>query len=301
VTSGAIERSLHTSCPEAARLILLDPEAMVFSEHPEENLPNRSGSLTLIGDAPEDCVNETRSIAMDVIRDRSHPLWQRIVSLGFTIEKLSTAGGTARIGILQDHVRNLRTGAFDDVLSRQKADPALQIEIVLELIVARIGTDYTSSRFLECYREFMRGLDWTAESSMDDLATRYQSACRTYFLPFVQTHQHFFENFVVNYIFRTYFPWRRRKPGPVPAIDSGRAAMTDAFLLLAVHYAIIRAVMIGMAALYKDQLNIDLAVKLVQSYSKAFLHSSSFDDVALEYLRKSPEDPIRKAATLVMD
>ena len=118
---------------------------------------------------------------------------------------------------------------------------------VLELIVARIGTDYTSSRFLECYREFMRGLDWTAESSMDDLATRYQSACRTYFLPFVQTHQHFFENFVVNYIFRTYFPWRRRKPGPVPAIDSGRAAMTDAFLLLAVHYAIIRAVMIGMA------------------------------------------------------
>jgi lysine-N-methylase len=300
VTSEAIEKSLHTSCPEAARLILLDPEAMILHESAEEKLPHRSGSLTMIGDASGDYLKEVRRLAIEVIKDRSRPLWQRIVSLGYAIERLSSTGGAARARILEDHLRNLRAGLFDDVLNQQEAAPALQIEMVLELIVARIGTDYTSSRFLECYREFMQGLSWTAESSMDDLAIRYQSACHAYFLPFVRAREHFFENYLANYIFRTYFPWRR-KPGQVPAIDGSREAMTDAFLLLAVHYAIIRTVMIGMAALHKDELNVDHALKLVQSYSKAFLHSTSFDDAALEFLKKNPDDPIRKAAVLVMD
>lgn len=290
-TSDAIEMSLHTSCPEAARLILLDPEAMAIREFAEEELPYRSGSVTMIGDAPGDRLNQTRTFAMEIIQDRSRPLWQRIVSFGFATGNL----------VLEDHLRDLRSGAFDDRLNGQQPAPSLQIEMVLELIVARLGSDYTPPRFLECYREFMRGLEWTAESSMDDLTVRYRSANRDYLLPFIQSHPHLLENFLSNYLFRTYFPWRRRKPRQSPAIDRSAAGMTDAFLLLAVHYAIIHTLMIGMAAFHREKFSTELAVKLVQSYSKAFLHSSSFDDMALEFLGKNPETPLRKAAILVMD
>jgi hypothetical protein len=56
-----------------------------------------------------------------------------------------------------------------------------------------------------------------------------------------------------------------------------------------------------MAALYKDNLDIDAIVKLVQSYSKAFLHSSSFEAAAIESLTKNFGDPACKVAELVMD
>ena len=55
-----------------------------------------------------------------------------------------------------------------------------------------------------------------------------------------------------------------------------------------------------MAALHKDHLNVHV-VKLVQSYSKAFLHSSSFEVAAIEYLEKNIGDAARKVAELVMD
>ena len=301
VASRAVERSLHLSCPEAARLILDDPEAMVFSERVEEGHPHRPGSHVVIGDAPEDCLNEIRSLAVDVIKERSRPLWQRIASFGFLTDKLAGANGTDAVTGLKDHLNRFRRGLFDDVLNRQQAAPARHLEMVLELIVARIGSDYTSPRFLDCYREFMRGLNWTAESSMEELASRYQSACQNDFLPFVEEHEHLFENYLVNYVFRTFFPYRCRKSVQAPAIDSSPEAMRDALLLLAVHYAIVRTVMIGMAALHKDKLSMDHAIKLVQSYAKAFMHSSSFEATALESLGKIAEDPVRQVAMLVMD
>jgi hypothetical protein len=59
--------------------------------------------------------------------------------------------------------------------------------------------------------------------------------------------------------------------------------------------------LIGIAALYKDNLRVDHAIKLVQSYSKAFLHSSAFEKAAIEYLHKNIEDPASKIAVLIMD
>jgi hypothetical protein len=56
-----------------------------------------------------------------------------------------------------------------------------------------------------------------------------------------------------------------------------------------------------MAAQYKNNLSIQHAVKLVQSYSKAFLHCGSFEAAAIEYLEKNVGDPARKIAELVMD
>ncbi len=302
VTSGAVERSLHLSCPEVGRLILRDPKARIFSEGVEEGEPHRPGSQVAIGDAPEDYLNEIRSLAIDVLKERSRPLWQRIVSFGFVTEKLAGADGAHSVTVLEDHLRSFRSGLFDAALNRQEAAPALQVEIILELIVGRIGSDYTSTRFLDCYREFMRGLNWTAESSMEELASRYQSACQNDFRPFVEEHPHLFENYLVNYIFsERLFPYRSRKPVQTPAIDSSLQSMRDAFLLLAVHYAIVRTVMIGMAALHKDKLSMDHAIKLVQSYSKAFMHSTAFEAAALESLGKIAESPARKVAILVMD
>jgi lysine-N-methylase len=298
---GAVERSLHLSCPEAARLVLEDPEAMLFHERTEALLPHRSGALNAIVGDPGDHLFQVRTLVIEVVRERSLPLWQRIVSLGLVIDRLEGVDMAQAVTVLEDFVGSLRQGSFGAVLSTLEADPAFQLETVLDLVVARIGSDYTPPRFLDCYRDFMHGLAWTPQTTMEELVARYSLSRQSYFLPFARRHEHFLENYLVNYMFRTVFPYRSKLPDQRFAIDSSRESMRRSLVLLAVHYAIIRTMLIGMAALHKDTLNTLHAVKVVQSYSKAFLHSTSFEESAIEYLEKTVGDPASKLAELVMD
>jgi lysine-N-methylase len=306
MTGGTIERSLHLSCPEVARLVLSDPRAMVLIERAEGPLPHRVGSLSLVAGATDERLNQVRALTIEVIKERSLPLWKRIVSLGFVVDRLAGATLTHAVTVMESHLNGLRQGLFEGIFASRQSAPAFQLETVLELIVARLKADYTSPRFLECYSEFMRGLAWTNESTMEELAARYHHASGTHFQRFVRGHEHLFENYLIQYIFRTLFPYGRKQPNQTFAIDSGAESMKQAFLLLAVHFATIRTVMIGMAALHKDNLGIDHAIKLVQSYSKSFLHSSSFEAVAIELLGKtaesrSAESRINTVAALLMD
>jgi hypothetical protein len=103
---------------------------------------------------------------IDVIRERSPPLWQRIVSLGFAMDRPAGVDTTSAAAILEDHLRNLRNGLFNDAFAAQKGDPAFQLGTVLKLLVTRLGSDdYTAPRFIECCNDFKRGLDWTADSA----------------------------------------------------------------------------------------------------------------------------------------
>ena len=300
-TGGGVERSLHLSCPEAARLALSGWDAMELSEHIDPELPGRPGSYSLVEDLPDQHAVEIRQLMIHSIRDRSRPLWQRIAFLGLTIDQLATEAARPSIGIVQDHLARLKSGSLDEILESHAAAPAVQFEIVVELIVARFAVEYTSPRFLECYGEFMRGLGWTGQSTMEELGERYQNALRDHFLPFVQRHEYFFENYLVNYMFRTLFPYGRKQRDLTLTLDSDGEAIKKAYLLFALHFAIIRTVFIGMAALHRDNLNIDHALKLVQSCSKAFQHSNSVSALMLQFLTQHADHPMRDVALLVMD
>ena len=301
VIGGVVEKPLHLSCPEAARLVLSDPDAMAFHERMEAELPHRAGSVAEIAGDTDGRLHRVRAVIIEAIGERSLPLGQRIVSLGLIMDSLANVDTMRAVTVLEDYLGNLRQGMYGDALAQQKGDPAFQLETVLELVVTRIGSDYTAPRFRECFSDLMNGLAWTPDSTMEELADRYCLSSQRYFLPFVHRHQHLLENYLVNYIFRTVFPFRRKLPDQKFAIDSGRESLRNSFFLLAVHYAVVRTLLIGAAALYKDSLSVDHAVKLVQSYSKAFLHSSSFEMVAIEYLEKNVGDPSGRIGALVME
>src|SRR5579871_681213 len=136
---SAVERSLHLSCPEAARLVLNDPGAMVFHERTEERLTHRSSSFNLIAGDPEDRLYQIRTLLIEWIQERSLPIWQRIVCLGFAIDRLAGVDLVRAAAVLENCLKSLRRSSFDGMFT---ADPVFQMETVLDLVVARIGTDY---------------------------------------------------------------------------------------------------------------------------------------------------------------
>jgi lysine-N-methylase len=267
VADAVAERSLHLSCPEAARLVLCDPDAMNFVRADTPDLGFRLAAVSKIDGLP----GAFRESLAAIVRDRSRPLSARIVLVGQAIEPW------------------------------ESGDAVFPLDAVLELIVERIGAEYAAPRFLECYGEFMNGLGWTGHSTMSDLTARYHEAFRNYYLPFIEHHEHLFENYLLNYMFRTMFPFGWKQQDQKMAIDVRPEAMRNAYLLMVAHYAMIRTVLVGMAGLHRENLKIDHAVKLVYSATKVFQHSSVFADAVKGFFAARQEGAMQTAAALVTD
>jgi lysine-N-methylase len=240
-----VQRSLDLSCPEAARLALLRSDPIEFLEKQGEASTSATLDISALGDSPEPYreFRAMRQRAIALLQDRSHPVETRLLQLG-----------------------DLSPGA--------NPNPAAQVEILSDLLVARLTSDPCPRRFLECYQEFISGLQWTGKSAMAEIGDRYTEARSRYYAPFMSRHEHILENYLVSYVHRTLFPLGVRSS----------ATSSSPYVLLVAHYALVKGLLIGMAGFHQSGFDAGHVVKLIQSCSKTFEHSVDFPGRAVEIL-----------------
>ncbi len=284
MVDDVLNRSLHLSCPEAARVVMLNPEPMQFDEEPYQQDSSRLGNLGMLStsstkytDKPYQHFREVRGLAIALLQDRTYPLWQRMIILGALCDQLGENTPEILDGFRDAIARRL----FDESMGQLQAQPAMQVETVVELIIGRIGSDYTSPRFRECYQEFMTGLEWTVESTMEDIGSRYAAAYSNYYAPFMAQHEYMLEQYLVNYVHGSLFPF-----GPQETTQnlSVQHSIAKQYMLVAVYFAIVKTVAIGMAGFHKTAFGADHVIKVVQSCAKTFEHSVAFPARALQLL-----------------
>ena len=282
-------RSLHLSCPEAARLVLLDSSPMEFEEAPFADDGSRIGNLSMLStksekfkDKPYSSFPEVRSFVISLLQNRNYALWKRLVMLAAFCDQLNDARDATPV--VSGHRDAVGGGLFDESLNQLQPRPVAQFEIVVELIVGRIGSDYTSPRFLECYRQFMQGLEWTQESTMTELGSRYEAAYTKYCGPFMAQHEYILENYLVNSAHGKLFPFGPQEGTQNLNFERVVNTISKQYLLLAVYFAVIKTMLIGVAGFHKADFCIDHVLKVVQCCAKTFEHSLAFPEKALEIL-----------------
>jgi lysine-N-methylase len=103
-----------------------------------------------------------------------------------------------------------------------------------------------------------------------------------YYAPFMSQHEYVMERYLVNYIYKTLFPFGPQESSQKLSIQ-GMSIRTHHMLLI-VYYAIMKTVLVGMVRLHKSNFNEGHVIKLVQSCSKAFAQSTSYPARAMEIL-----------------
>ena len=226
---------------------------------------------------------------------------ERLAILGRLAEEFNVIqkDGAATSEFIQRSLSALGARTFD--AGRVTVQPTIQMEIVLELIVTRISSDFTPHRLLECFREFMQGIEWGPEQSMEELASRCAEAERRWYAPFMSEHEFIFDNFLLNYLSRTLFPYGHREIDDQLRIDYVENAVRRQYLLLAAHYATMRTLLIGIAAFHRAAFGTDQVIKLVQAYSKAFQHSTAYSEKALQILAAHGIKRVHEAVVLFQD
>lgn len=274
--------------------MLLDPNPMVFDEAEGPARDPRLANLAILrtsnGDStkPYAHFRSIRAFVIWLLQYRAYSLWKRLTMLASLCDQLQTMTETQdQIPAVLDAYRDgVERGLFEEALASHRPQPVKQLELVLELIVGRLRSDYTTPRLRACYQKFMDSMEWTAEMSMDTLGQRYASACAQYYEPFLRRNQHMLEHYLVSYVHRTLFPLGPQESARGPSVHFTAKTIRDQCLLLLAYFGIIQTLLIGVAAFHKEEFGTAEAIQVIQSFTKAFEHSPSFPERALEVLPK---------------
>jgi lysine-N-methylase len=297
--SGQQELSLNLSCPEAARLTLLDPH--LLGDGPWQT-PSPDRYAAILQDAAADRTAydpllATRDFALLLLTDRRHPLWQRLLLLGAVVQQLQTlsqatpaaafAAENPRIiaQLLADSVRFITQDTIGATLDGIQVQPGEQLPLILDLLRLRVALQPIAPRLLECIQELEQGLGCATPITEAQLLATFRDASRSYYQPLMEQHPHLLENYLANYVFKNNYPFGRQannKPtgnhsteapqtAPEAAIDAN-----DQHLLLCAQLAMLQTVLIGMAAHHREAFDTTHVLKLVQSLAKTVEHSPPF-------------------------
>ena len=294
--NGVLERSATMSCPEAARRALLNPEPMEFDEEEEPSAKRNIIKTTIdthelkLKLKPQKYLWELRIFTIMVLQERKYFLWERLTIIGMFFAKVRELIEGEKASEIPELIASYQRLAEDDSFKKMLQDiPAhntLQMVLLKEIADKRFFDGINSARFLECFKEFLTGIQYTAESTMEEIGNRYNQAWQEYYDPFMKEHEYILENYLVNYVFKNLFPF------------TGEKALFDAYMMLVLHYALIKMSLIGMAAFHKG-LTEELVIRLIQSFAKTVEHNQQFLNKIAELMKKNSYNTMAWMAILI--
>ena len=309
VFEGAKETALALSCPEAARLVLLNPRLFdqAALRMPHQVPPPRPAILAI------------RQAAVDLLRNRTYPLWQRLFLLSVFSNRIDAIAPDAlekeASAFLRDFETTLAVGALRPALETLPADSGAQLDVVLRLAGMLLHRSTIGPRFVECVEAFTGGIGNGPGVTLESLAHNFDHAHHRYFAPFFARNPHILENYLVNNMIRTRFPFGQNaylgqnanlgrdanlgqdanQDGPSP---SPPAAGREVVRLVA-QFTLIKGLLIGVAGFHREHFSAVHVVHTVQTASKHFEHHPEFLRMAQELLAESRMDGARGLAILL--
>lgn len=286
---GVEERALALSCPEAVRVALLKPMDW-----------KRLGPSTVTGGGANQPAPANywpiRAVVFETVRDRDYPLWQRLLMLGILCERLDALAGQPAEQVT-DFLSEFSDAVFDGrmQLGRMELpyDLTAQLDAVLRLAGLMLHKSNVTPRFAECVNAFTSGIGNGPEATLESLTAGFRRAHDRYFAPFFERHPHIFENYLVNTIVRSQFPF-----GSEGMKQGATVSMSREFTKLMAQFALMKGMLIGVAGFHESSFSAEHIVHTVQSASKHFDHHPDFPRLAYELLVECKLDGLQGAAIL---
>ncbi len=288
-----MEMSASVSCPEIARLAIQNSTGINFieSEYDRKSIKKLRAATVAESFQRHQAADALSTFSMHLVKDRRFELWERLMLLGVLCKE---AEGLHGQGLLNEIIplialftRHAQTGFFTEILKKAPLLPSLQLQIVKKLTDEKSGSVQVKafSAFVEsCFS----GLQYnTCNPDMKIVQKRYDRAYKTYFKPFSETHEYIFENYLVNFVFSSELR------------ATGGKGLYDQFLLAALHFAMIKTYLIGMAAFYQAPLTPELAIDLICAFTKTIEPDARFKAYALDLLKNNGCEDVMSMAVLL--
>jgi lysine-N-methylase len=301
--AGELEGSLSLSCPEAARNVLLDTHFMqiegdLFSgEFRTDNVFHLASDRRGAVHKPDGHFLSIRTLLIEMIRDRSRPMWYRLLLIGSLCKRMDDIGTAAEEeilpAILKDYRQIIENQVSPAELENMPSQPRLKLEVVFGLSDARVR-NRSLNRFRDTFWTFVEGIGSPEGSLPGDDIERFLLAEEEYHRPFFEKFPHILENYLMNYMFQNLFPY-----GRAGSASSTSQNMFDEYIQMTTQFAWINALLIGVAAYYKGAFAGEHVVRTIQSFTRAVEHYPDTLKSIKEYMKSREMDSLQGMAILL--
>ena len=259
-----VELSLALSCPQAARIVLLQKELIQFTTGEEEPLPVVGAKLGLKTKAPkhfEDYLLLMRQVLIAIWQESGYNIeqkWQRFEAVMKRFYHYQCQRDGKK---LAEYIKEMQNDGYskiklqensllDEYLSEKKAKLLLS-----SLIQIRASKKWPSASYEAWYNQVLQGLG-------EKLDAKAYKKGEEIFEEALKKSPYIFENYFVSYIYERLVPINQK-------------TVKESLEEMILYYACIRLHLIGIAS-DKGYLEENDIVSLIQSFTRVFDHNELY-------------------------
>lgn len=274
--NNMLEVSASASCPEIARLALLDPEPMGFLEI-HQDLHRPFVLSYVIGDTnnfseenePLHYFWILRVFMITILQDRRYSLDERFLLLGIVVNKviaLQESNQLRRLPILLEEYQTQFDGVEDIKKLLNITDNNIRApfskEFVKQVSDPNVLANFPNKRYYECVVEIINGLKLEGKNT-DYTQEIYMSAFENYYEPYMRGKEYILENFIVNEVFKELYPFAKVR------------TINESYIMLVTLYNLIKFHLIGISA-HRKNLDDEIVIKMIQTFTRVILHHNDY-------------------------
>jgi len=301
VDCNVTKKTLMMSCPEAARIVLLNPNLLSDEEvgggtharYKHFLFPKSASSPK--GTDPLDALWKLQRFSVVLLTDRRYPMWQRLFILGMFCSRLHELSVTQQANqapaLLDNYAQLIVNKRLLGLMGKIQARPGFQLDVTCKFVGRALQLTEGSS-FRESLADFRAGIPFTGDIADQSVLAAYDAARSQFYAPLMQTYPHLLENYLTNYILQRGF--LALNPADRHAYD-----LPTEYFVMCTHFVVIKTMLIGIAGHYREQFGTQHVVKLVQGFSKAAEHNLAFMDEVAGFIKDSGLNRPGQMATLL--
>lgn len=287
---NTIESCLTLSCIEVARNMLSKREPIEFNLESKEidNISIIKQVNTLKAkNLREKYFNEIRMFSIGLIQDRRFSIEERLSILGLFINSINNTKEDNVIEIIEKYTINIENGAYNNLLKDMSVENIInaQLEFLTNIYRIIISKNIDDKRYIENFVNIVDSLQLASENP-ELIKGRFTSSLENDYKKFIKEHEYIYENYLVNYMFKTLFP-------------ISKMSLLDTYIDVIVHFAIIKMNLVGLCGHYKEDMNMENTVHLIQSFVKVVEHDNFVVDKLHKYLSKNELNTIAHMVILM--
>ncbi|OAA83185.1 flagellin lysine-N-methylase [Clostridium ljungdahlii] len=279
---GVLQCALTTACPEAARKMLLNKDAMQFDfidtyeydwdfnciVHTNKNL-KFNGALKYF--------YEIRNFIIDVLQLKNYSLDKRLAILAVFVRELEKLIKNLNIDtipeLLQNTVSKINNGEIDNIINSIVVPSQVQLADLNEIIQYNF-TFVHQKQYMMYVSEFLTGISYSKDVLFEVIEKNYVNSYDEYLKPFLNEYGYILENYMVNDAFKNVIPFGE-------TISSN---VFEEFYNFVLKYSIIKMLLTGIGA-YRKGITPEHVIDLISVFTISVDHSKVYMVEALKKLR----------------
>ncbi|MCT4585542.1 MAG: flagellin lysine-N-methylase [Peptostreptococcaceae bacterium] len=274
-----IEIGLTTSCPEVARIALLNKNKMDFETKDifvDKNI-KIDFELRDYKNYEQELFWDLRNFSIDIVQNRNYEMDERLAILGISLAGLSNLMNNKDHNQIEQKLKGYKymidNMEFKKDFRNMDLRKDMQLKVLKELSELRVNNAY-KMKYNKYFKKSLEILNY-GQSDEENL-NNYIDAYENYYKKFMEDKSYILENYIVNNMFNTKFPYSIQN----------KTNLFRNFIALMIKYFIIKFNLISLSKYYKEEFDEEKIVKIIQGISKYVDHADGFIEDVINLLEK---------------